>query len=261
MNDKNQAMRKMKKDLLEVEIHKDRSALGRAAADAVSKKIDELLQSRECINIVFAAAPSQNEFLAELAQKDISWDRINAFHMDEYVGVDKDATQLFGNFLKERLFGKVALRNVFYMNGNAGDMEEECNRYASLLKQYPTNIVFLGIGENTHVAFNDPHVAFFDDKKDVKIVDLDERNRLQQVDPGDTSCFETLEEVPTHAITLTVPALFRATYAYAIVPGEKKAEAIYYTLNSEISERYPSTVFRRHNHSILYIDENSASRL
>lgn len=177
-------MRKMKKDLLEVEIHKDRPGLGRAAADAVSKKIKELLQSREHINIVFAAAPSQNEFLAELAQKNISWDRINAFHMDEYVGVDKDATQLFGNFLKERLFGQAALRNVFYMNGNASGLEEECNRYASLLKQYPADIVFLGIGENTHVAFNDPHVAFFDDKKDVKIVDLDERNRLQQVESG-----------------------------------------------------------------------------
>jgi glucosamine-6-phosphate deaminase len=254
-------MRKIKKDLMEVEIHEDRPALGLAAADAVSKKISDLLQNREYVNIVFAAAPSQNEFLAALAQKNISWDRINAFHMDEYVGVDKDATQLFGNFLKERLFGKVALRNIFYMNGNAADMEEECNRYASLLEQYPTDIVFLGIGENTHVAFNDPHVAFFDDKKDVKIVDLDERNRLQQVDPGDASCFKTLEEVPTHAITLTVPALFRAAYAYAIVPGEKKAEAIYYTLNSEISERYPSTVFRKHDNTILYIDEKSASRL
>lgn len=246
---------------MEVEIHADRPSLGQAAANAVSKKINDLLEIKQYVNIVFAAAPSQNEFLAELVKKDISWNRINAFHMDEYVGVEKNATQLFGNFLKNRIFDKVTLRNVFYMNGNASDLEEECNRYTTLLEQYPTDIVLLGIGENTHIAFNDPHVAFFDDKRTVKIVDLDEKNRLQQVDPNDTSCFKVLDEVPTHAVTLTVPALFKATYAYAMVPGEKKAEAIYYTLNSEISEKYPSTIFRKHNNTILFIDEKSASRL
>lgn len=254
-------MRKFKKDLLEVEIHKDRPALGMAAANAVSEKIHELLRDREYINIVFAAAPSQNEFLAELERRDIDWSRINAFHMDEYVGVDEKAPQLFGNFLKQRLFDKVRFRNVFYLNGNAASPEEECRRYAALLEKYPTDIVLLGIGENTHIAFNDPHVAFFDDPLMVKVVDLDAKNRNQQVDPGDPSCFDTLEEVPTHALTLTVPALFRATYAYAMVPGEKKAEAIARTIHSDISERYPSTIFRQHPHAVLYIDEQSASRL
>jgi glucosamine-6-phosphate deaminase len=254
-------MREFKKENLEVKIFETRALMGAAAASTVANKIVELLKKKEMINIVFAAAPSQNEFLAELAKKEVDWKRINAFHMDEYVGLKNDAPQLFGNFLKERIFGKVPLHNIFYMNGSATDLDEECKRYAELLERYPTDIVFLGIGENTHVAFNDPHVADFNDPVLVKIVDLDERNRWQQVDPDDPSCFDHIEEVPTHAITLTVPALFESDYAYAIAPGEKKADAIYHTLTEEIQEKYPSTIFRKHRNAALFIDEKSAARL
>ncbi len=151
---------------------------------------------------VFAAAPSQNEFLTCLKNRKVDWSRINAFHMDEYIGLDKDAPQLFGNYLKEMLFDKVPFREIYYLNGDINRKEEECSRYSELLQQYPTDIVILGIGENTHIAFNDPHVADFKDPKAVKIVDLDERNRLQQVDPADKICFNSIEEVPTHAILL-----------------------------------------------------------
>lgn len=147
------------------------------------------------------------------------------------------------------------------MNGDQDDLNAECQRYTDLMQHYPTDIVILGIGENTHLAFNDPHVAFFDDPKVVKIIDLDEKNRQQQVDPDDHICFKTIEEVPTHAITLTIPALFKATYAYAIAPGTNKADAIYHTLTSSIQERYPSTILRKHPEAILYIDEDSASKL
>lgn len=254
-------MREFKKENLLVKIFETRGLMGTAAASAVSDKINQLLKNKEFVNIVFAAAPSQNEFLAELAKKEIDWKRINAFHMDEYVGLKKEAPQLFGNFLKKRIFGKVPLRNTFYLDGGASDMADECKRYAELLEQYPTDIVFLGIGENTHIAFNDPHVADFDDPLLVKIVDLDEKNRWQQVDPEDPSCFNHIEEVPTHAITLTVPALFKSDYAYAIVPGEKKADAIYHTLTNNIQEKYPSTILRTHSNSILFIDEKSAVKL
>jgi glucosamine-6-phosphate deaminase len=181
--------------------------------------------------------------------------------MDEYVGLRSDAPQLFGNFLKEKIFDKISLHDIFYLNGSAPDLDQECKRYAELLEHYPTDIVFLGIGENTHVAFNDPHVADFNDPVLVKIVDLDERNRWQQVDPDDPSCFNHIEEVPTHAITLTVPALFESDYAYAIAPGEKKADAIYHTLTDEIQEKYPSTIFRKHRNAALFIDEKSAAKL
>ncbi len=248
-------------DKLKVKIYKSRSLMGADAAEEISERINSLLLEKEFINVVFAAAPSQNEFLTSLKNGKVDWSRINAFHMDEYLGLDKDAPQLFGNYLKEMLFDKVPFREVYYLNGDTNRKEEECKRYSELLQQYPTDIVILGIGENTHIAFNDPHVADFKDPKAVKIVDLDERNRLQQVDPTDKICFNNIEEVPTHAITLTVPALFRATYAYAIAPGENKADAISYTLNSAVSEKYPSTILREHPNAILYIDEASASKL
>jgi glucosamine-6-phosphate deaminase len=251
-------MRELTREKLKVRIFETRSLMGIAAAEALSQRIRELLETKEYVNIIFAAAPSQNEFLAELKGKDVAWNRINAFHMDEYVGLNRDAPQGFGNFLKERLFEKVSLREVHYLNGNATDLEQECKRYAELLDKNPTDIVCLGIGENTHLAFNDPHVADFNDPKTVKLVDLDEKCRLQQVNDG---CFSTLDEVPTHALTITIPALFKAHYAYAVVPGELKANAIYHTLNSKMDENYPSTILRKHKNAVLFIDEGSATRI
>ncbi len=254
-------MRELQKEQLNVKIYQTRPQMGKAAADEVSERINQLLEDKDYINIVFAAAPSQNEFLASLRDKDIDWSRINAFHMDEYVGLDRSAPQLFGNYLKDVLFSHVPFREVYYMNGDVDDLAGECERYADLMKKYPTDIVILGIGENTHLAFNDPHVAFFDDPEVVKIIDLDEKNRWQQVDPEDEICFDVIEEVPTHAITLTIPVLFNAAYAYAIAPGINKADAIYHTLKDDIQEKYPSTILRKHPHAVLYIDEDSASKL
>jgi glucosamine-6-phosphate deaminase len=246
---------------MKTEIFDTRSLMGSAAAKAVSKRIAGLLEKKEYINIVFAAAPSQNEFLDAIVEMKVEWNRVNAFHMDEYVGLDKDAPQLFGNYLREKLFDKVVFREVHYLNGNAGDMEAECARYAGLLERYPTDIVVLGIGENTHLAFNDPHVAYFDDPAVVKIVDLDDKNRTQQVDPNDPVCFKTIGEVPTHAITLTVPALFKADYAYAVVPGPRKADAVYHTLNDVVRSTYPSTILRTHKNAVLYLDKDSAAKI
>lgn len=251
-------MREINKDKLNVKIYSGRPELGAAAAEILTAKISELLKTNEYINIIFASAPSQNEFLAELLNKNIEWNRINAFHMDEYIGLHPDASQGFGNFLKDRLFSKVNCREVNYLNGNATDPQDECKRYSDLLIKYPTDIVCLGIGENTHLAFNDPHVADFNDPLIVKVVDLDQDCRSQQVNDG---CFATIDDVPTHALTITMPALFKSTFAYAIVPGKFKANAIYHTLNSDISELYPSTILRRHNHAVLFIDEDSASKL
>ena len=251
-------MREINKDKLIAKIYSGRPELGAAAAEILTAKISELLKTKEYINIIFASAPSQNEFLAELLNKNIEWNRINAFHMDEYIGLHPDASQGFGNFLKDRLFSKVNCREVNYLIGNASDPQDECKRYSDLLINYPTDIVCLGIGENTHLAFNDPHVADFNDPLIVKVVDLDQDCRSQQVNDG---CFATIDDVPTHALTITMPALFKSTFAYAIVPGKFKANAIYHTLSSDISELYPSTILRRHNHAVLFIDEDSASKL
>ena len=250
-------MRELKKDKLQVNIYSGRPELGAAAADILAAKIAELLKTRDYVNIIFASAPSQNEFLNELLKRDIKWEKINAFHMDEYIGLDADAPQGFGNFLKDRLFSQVNCRTENYLNGNV-DPQEECKRYSDLLIKYPTDIVCLGIGENTHLAFNDPHVADFNDPLIVKVVDLDQDCRIQQVNDG---CFSTIDQVPTHALTITMPALFKSDFAIAIVPGKFKANAINHTINSDISELYPSTILRRHDHAILFIDEDSASKL
>jgi len=250
-------MKQILKDKLKVRIFEDRQSLGSAAAEDFFQKVKVILETKEFANIVFASAPSQNEFLAALSVMPVEWNRVNAFHMDEYVGLPSDAPQGFGTFLKERLFDKVTCREVHYINGNS-DPEEECKRYAALLLKYPTDIVCFGIGENTHLAFNDPHVANFKDPEIVKVVDLDNDCRLQQVNDG---CFTSLEEVPTHAITITIPALFETKSAIAVVPGKLKANAIYNTLNSIISEQYPSTILRIHPDTTLYIDINSAEKI
>jgi glucosamine-6-phosphate deaminase len=231
--------------------------MGEGAARDVVNRINDLVLRQEFVNIIFAAAPSQNEFLYFLSRgHDADWSRVNAFHMDEYIGLKNDSPQRFGNFLKERFFDKVSLHSVHYLDGNAPGIEAECNRYSNLLNTNPTDIVCMGIGVNTHIAFNDPHVADVNDPLLIKKVELDQVCRQQQVDDG---CFEDLDKVPSTAITLTIPALMRASYIYSIVPGITKSQAVYYTLNSEVNEKYPSTILRRHLNAILYLDLDSSS--
>src|SRR5690606_21402508 len=150
-------LKEFKKDKLDVKVFATRSEMGSAAAEEAAAKINSLLQEQDTVNIIFAAAPSQNEFLSGLLEKNIDWSRVNAFHMDEYVGLHQDAPQGFANFLKEKIFNKAPFKSVTCLNGNAEDIEEETKRYASLLEEHPADIVFMGIGENTHIAFNDPH--------------------------------------------------------------------------------------------------------
>jgi glucosamine-6-phosphate deaminase len=247
------------KDALSVHICDDRTELGRLSAKAVYDRMNELFKTKEEINLLFAAAPSQNEFLEALtAYKDIPWQRINAFHMDEYIGLDDNAPQRFGNFLKERIFDLVPFKSVNYIEGNSKELEQECQRYGELLKKYPLDIACTGIGENGHLAFNDPHVANFHDKKMVKIVALDEKSRRQQVNDG---CFSHISLVPKSALTLTIPAIIAANYIVCMVPGLTKAEAVRNTLYGKISERCPASVLRLHQAAHLYIDHDSAKLL
>ena len=246
------------KDKLTVKIFDSRRQMGEAVADAVANQINELLTKQPSVNIIFGAAPSQNEFFEALITKNINWSKLNAFHMDEYINLAADASQGFGNFLKERLFDLVPFGSVNYIDGNVSDYKAECARYEALLKEMETDIVCLGIGENTHLAFNDPHVAEEYDPYDVKRVDLDEACRTQQVNDG---CFNHIDEVPTHALTLTLPALLRAPYAFCTVPAEKKAQAVFHTLNEEISDNYPSTLLRKHPNAVLFLDNLSSSKI
>lgn len=241
------------------EIYADRQLMGASAAAKAAARIRTLLAEQELVNIIFAAAPSQNEFLAALVQQpDIDWKHVNAFHMDEYVGLNDAAPQRFGRFLEERIFKKLPFNVVNYLNGNATTPDEECERYAALLKENKVDVVCMGIGENSHIAFNDPHVADFSDPVLVKKVTLDEACRQQQVNDG---CFAALKDVPVHALTLTVPALMQARYIFCVVPGPMKAQAVKHTLRSEISEKYPATILRTHENAVLFLDKDSASLL
>ncbi|MGC9359581.1 MAG: glucosamine-6-phosphate deaminase [Anaerolineae bacterium] len=247
-----------KQDSLEVQVYPTREAMGQAAARDVAAHLREILSEQEQARVVFAAAPSQNEFLAALRKTaDIPWQRIVAFHMDEYVGLPDDAPQRFGTFLRERIFD-LPFAQVNYLDGNAPDVEAECSRYAALLQKAPLDIVCAGIGENGHMAFNDPHVADFEDPAWVKPVTLDDVCRQQQVNDG---AFERIEQVPKQALTMTMPALMSARHIACVVPGPTKAAAVASTLRGPIEESCPATIMRRHADAVLYLDAAAAERV
>ncbi len=245
---------------LAVRIYDTRAEMGHAAGNDAADVIAALLEKKPEINMIFAAAPSQNETLAALCErKDIDWTRVNAYHMDEYIGLSADAPQRFGTFLKNAIFGKLPFRSVSYIDCTGSDPEVECARYAALLEKVKIDVVMLGIGENGHIAFNDPPVADFADKRIIKPVQLDEICRNQQVNDG---CFARLEDVPKTALTLTIPTLFNADYLFCSVPAATKADAVYHTVtDAEISTKCPATIMRRHPHAVLYCDKDSAAKI
>ena len=252
-------MKQFQADKLEVRVYDSRNEMGRAAAADIKARILTLLAQKQEINMIFAAAPSQNEVLASLAgDKEIPWNRINAYHMDEYIGLPSDAPQGFGNFLRAHLFDLVPFASVNCINSAATDAEAECERYSKLLQDNPTDIVVMGIGENGHIAFNDPPVADFKDRKWVKPVELDSICRNQQVNDG---CFAALDLVPTHAITLTVPTLVAAPHLFCIVPAPTKAKAVKETVCGTIDEHCPASVLRTRPGAVLYLEPDSAALL
>jgi len=246
-------------DSLNVVITSDRMELGKLAAKNVSKLVQSLLEIQGEIRMIFAAAPSQNEFLSKLIKyNNIDWSRVTAFHMDEYIGLPSESNQLFSKYLADNIFSKVNLKKVHIINSQATNILEECERYETLIKEAPIDIVCMGIGENGHIAFNDPPVANFNDKKLVKVVELDDVCRQQQVNDG---CFKHIDDVPKAAITLTIPELMSGKHLSVTVPGKRKAKAVKDTLYGEISTDCPASILRTHPNSILYLDNDSASLL
>ena len=242
---------------MRVQVYPDRGSLGAAVGSAVATKMRELLSKKQGISMVFAAADSQKEFLETLGmQPGIDWGRVTAFHMDEYIGVAGTAPQSFGRWLHARLFDKVRPGRVHVLDGMAKDPVRECDRYAALLESAPLDLCCLGIGENGHLAFNDPPVADFKDPKAVKVVEIDETSRLQQAAEGN---YPSADQVPKVAITLTVPALLAAPFLYCPVPGPRKAKAVRAALNDPVSTACPATALPRHAGTVVYLDPASAS--
>lgn len=251
-------MTEFKKDRLTVKIADNAVNMGKAAANDICNAVNKLLCERDEVNMIFAAAPSQNTMLEALLGKDIDWSRINAFHMDEYIGLPPCSSASFQHYLREHIFSKLCFKSVNYINANTEDKDGECMRYAALLQEHPADIVCLGVGENGHIAFNDPGVADFNDKKLIKPVKLDRKCRMQQVHDG---CFKTINDVPEYALTLTVPALTKARYMFCSVPYSTKAKAVRKMLTEDIAERCPASVLRLHTCAILYCDRESSKEL
>lgn len=249
----------MKIDQLEIEIHPNRAAMGHAAAIHAADILRHALRERGAARMIVASAPSQDELVAGLAKaEDIDWSKVTIFHMDEYVGLPAHHPATFRAYQRTHLLSAITPATFHGICGEASDPEAECVRYAALLAEKPIDLVCMGIGENGHIAFNDPPVADFYDPKLVKVVELDDACRQQQVNDG---CFPDFHSVPTHAISLTCPALMSASAAVCVVPGPRKAEAIRATLEDPITTACPASILRQHANAVLYLDRDSASKL
>lgn len=245
----------------QVEIYPSKLAASAAAAMKASSILsaEKIASDGRCFRIVVGTGNSQEEMVKSLVQdSSIEWDRVEVFHMDEYVGMPATHPASFRRWVKTRLVDVVHPAQVHYLNGDALDLNEECLRYENLLHSSPIDICFLGFGENGHIAFNDPHVADFHDPVGVKRVRMDERCQRQQVGEGH---FHNLESVPKEALTVTCPLLISARYLICCVPEQRKAEAVRNALEGPVSPACPASLVRRHPQAFVFLDLESASLL
>lgn len=242
---------------MKLQIHATRDEMGRAAAAEILAEIRSRLAGQARVRMILAAAPSQSEVLEALvAGPDIDWSRIDLFHMDEFIGLAPDAPQRFARWLDLRVFSRVAARAWPILP--EPEPEATARAYASRLAEAPVDIVCLGIGVNGHIAFNDPPVADFDDPLDVKVVELDETCRRQQIDDQG---FVGLSAVPTNALTLTIPRLLRADRLFCVVPGTHKARAVAAAVKGPQVAACPASILRDHSGCTLYLDREAAAGL
>ena len=248
-----------KLDDLRIGVYRTNEELGAAAAEEAAQVMRRAVEDRGGATIIIATGNSQLTFLAALRHdRAIPWQRVTVFHMDEYVGLASQHPASFPQFLRRHLLDYVAPQAFYPVPGRARDHETACREYEALLRAHPADLCALGFGENGHLAFNDPPFADFHDPVWVKVVKLAEASRRQQVGEGH---FAGLDEVPTHAMTLTIPALLSARQVLAIVPEARKAEAVYRALYGPISEECPASILRQVPHAHLFLDADSAARI
>ena len=251
-------VREMKVGQLAVVVYQDNATLGSAAATQAAAILRAAITARGHANAILATGNSQLTMLSALRQADVDWSRVNLFHMDEYIGLGPDHPASFRRFLHEKLVDAVHPAAFYGVQGDAASIPDECARYAGLLHRFPADLCCLGIGENGHLAFNDPPVANFDDPVWVKVVELDEMSRMQQVGEGH---FSSLDAVPKHAITLTIPALVAARRMLCIVPEARKSAPVKAALTGPIATSCPASILRTAAHARLYLDHDSAALL
>lgn len=246
-------MTELVRDQLRVVVAADRAAMGAAAAAHATERLRGTLEAQPRARVIFAAAASQQDFLDAFgATPGIDWGRVDAFHLDEYVGLPKGDPRSFGRWLDQHIWSRVHPGRVELLDGGNRDPDAECARYGALLDDGGIDLALIGIGENGHLAFNDPHVADFDDPLTVKPVEIDETSRRQQVRDG---AFDSLEDVPRLAMTVTMSAILASRAISVVVPGPQKAEAVRRTLDGPITTACPASALRLHRDAVLFLDE------
>lgn len=252
-------LRTFRADALAVRVCRTPHELASDAARAAGDVLRAALGRQPAAAAILASATSQIAFLdALVAEPGIDWPRVTLFHMDEYLGIGADHPASFRRFLRERVHQRLPARAFHYLCGDCPEPLTECARYSELLRAQPIDLCCLGIGENGHIAFNDPAVADFDDPRAVKLVQLDRACRQQQVGEG---CFPTIDSVPQYAFTLTIPTLVAAAALVCVVPEARKAAAVRAALEGPIEPACPASILRRQSHGTLFLDANSASLL
>jgi glucosamine-6-phosphate deaminase len=253
-----QPVREFQTGGLLVRIYRDRGELGSAAAAHIAERIAASLRETNPVGIIFASAPSQTETLRGLVESGVKWEDVVGFHLDEYSGARATDAHSFRKFLVDHFLSKVQLREFHEIHGEAANLDEECLTYAALLREISPRLALLGIGENGHLAFNDPGVADFEDPLAVKVAELDEMCRAQQVNDG---AFARLEDVPNLGLTLTVPEIMRVPELFAMVPGPRKRYAVRDTLEGPLTALCPASILRTHASARLFLDLDSAALL
>lgn len=242
---------------MEIKVFDTKLELGQAAARDAAKIINQAINERDAAYVIAATGASQFEFLESLAQEKIDWTKVMFFHLDEYVGLPESHRASFRRYLKERVVSRIHPQTFHFLNGEAGDVHEECRRVGDLIAQQTIDVAFVGIGENGHLAFNDPP-ADFDTEEPYIVVNLDDACRQQQVGEG---WFKSIAEVPAQAISMSIKQILRSRNILCIVPDQRKAKAVKATVELDVSRTHPASVLRRHEQVTLYLDLHSSSLL
>jgi glucosamine-6-phosphate deaminase len=240
-----------------VQIFDSKLKLGEAAAREAAEIIHQAIAASDVANVIAATGASQFEFLDALTAQNINWKKVVFFHLDEYVRLPEIHPASFRRYLKERIVNRVHPKAFHLINGEAGDPHDECRRVGELISQQTIDVAFVGIGENGHLAFNDPP-ANFETEEPYIVVDLDEACRQQQVGEG---WFRSTDEVPTQAISMSIQQILKARNLLCIVPDERKAQAVKACLELDVSPMHPASILQKHKSVKLYLDRESSSLL
>ncbi len=247
---------KKKEEFMKIIISENKIELGKKAAINGASLIKEAIEKNGSANIIVATGASQFEMLEVLVKENIDWSKVTAFHLDEYIGIDETHPASFRKYLKERFVEIVNPKEFIYVNGS-GDAEAECIRLDKIISKYPIDVAFVGIGENAHLAFNDPP-ADFETEAAYLVVNLDKACREQQMGEG---WFPTLEDVPKQAISMGIKQIMKSKHIICSVPDKRKAEAVKSVVESEITPDVPASILKNHSSTFFYLDKESSSLL